>query len=421
VRAQVRTAPNFHDLGPVVQPTLTGLPDPVVPVLPPRKKVAIDEPYAPIGVRIGNINFFPLIGESVGYDSNPNRLDRPLAKGSFVSQTEGELRIQSDWSRHELTGSLRAAYNEYPSVPDASRPEGAGKLGLRLDVSRDTTVDAEAHYQLDTERPSSPELGVSVRERPIVSTEGGSVAVTQRFNRFSATLRGTIDRTDYQDVILSNGSILDQGDRAFTQYGGRLRLAYEFSPSFSPFVEGLGDTRIYDRKVNNAGFQRSSDGIGARAGATFELTRLIKGEISAGAIQRRYDDPRLRNLTSPLVEAAVSWAVTPLTTVRLTGLMTVDETTVPGATGIVGSRATLEVAHDLRRNLTITPAFTYFENNYQGVPITEHGYNASIKLDYRLTRQIAIRASYIYEQLKSSVPGSDYKANVFLVGMRLQP
>jgi hypothetical protein len=82
---------------------------------------------------------------------------------------------------------------------------------------------------------------------------------------------------------------------------------------------------------------------------------------------------------------------------------------------------TLEVAHDLRRNLTITPAFTYFENNYQGVPITEHGYNASIKLDYRLTRQIAIRASYIYEQLKSSVPGSDYKANVFLVGMRLQP
>jgi hypothetical protein len=421
VHAQVRTAPTFHDLGPAVQPILTGLPDPAIPVLPPRKKLAIDDPYAPVGVRFGNINFFPVIGESVGYDSNPNRIDRPLAKGSFVSQTEGELRIQSDWSRHELTGSLRAAYNEYPSVPDASRPEGAGKLGLRLDVSRDTIVDAEAHYQLDTERPGSPELGVSVRERPIVNTEGGSVAVTQRFNRFSATLRGTIDRTDYQDVILSNGSILDQGDRAFTQYGGRLRLAYEFSPSFTPFVEGLGDTRIYDRKVNNDGFRRSSDGIGARAGAAFELTRLIKGEISAGAIQRRYDDPRLRNLTSPLVEAAVSWAVTPLTTVRLTGLMTVDETTVPGATGIIGSRATLEVAHDLRRNLTITPAFTYFENDYQGVPITEHGYNASIKLDYRLTRQIALRASYIYEQLKSSVPGSDYKANVFLVGMRLQP
>jgi hypothetical protein len=348
-------------------------------------------------------------------------VDRQERKGSFVSQTEGELRIQSDWSRHELTGYLRGAYNEYPSVPDASRPEGAGKVGLRLDVARDTIVEAEAHYLLDTERPGSPELGVSVRERPIVSTEGGSVAVTQRFNRFSATLRGTIDRTDYQDVILSNGSVLDQGDRAFTQYGGRLRLAYEFSPAFAPFVEGLGDTRVYDRKVDYAGFQRSSDGIGARVGAAFELTRLVKGEVSAGAIQRRYDDPRLRNLTSPLVDASITWAATPLTTLRLTGQMSVDETTVIGATGIVVSRATLEVAHDLRRNLTITPAFTFFESDYQGVPITERGYGASVKVDYRLTRQIALRASYLYERLKSNVPSSDYTTNVFLIGMRLQP
>jgi hypothetical protein len=44
-----------------------------------------------------------------------------------------------------------------------------------------------------------------------------------------------------------------------------------------------------------------------------------------------------------------------------------------------------------------------------------------LKLDYRLTRSVAIRASYIYEQLKSSLPGSDYTTNVVLVGMRFQP
>lgn len=421
VHAQIRTAPTFHDLGPAVQPTLVGLPDPALPVLPLRKKLAVDDPYAPVGIRIGNINFFPLIGENIGYDSNPNRVNREQRKSSFVSQTEGELRIQSDWSRHEFTGYLRGAYNEYPSVPDASRPEGQGKVGLRLDVARDTIVDAEGHYLLDTERPGSPELGVTVRERPIVSTEGGSVGVTQRFNRFAATLRGTIDRTDYQDVILSNGSVLDQGDRAFTQYGGRLRLAYEFSPAFAPFVEGLGDTRVYDRKTDRSGFQRSSDGVGARVGAVFELTRLVKGEVSAGVIQRRYDDPRLRNLTSPLVDASISWAASPLTTLRLTSQMSIDETSVVGATGIVVSRATLELAHDLRRNLTVTPAFTFYQSDYQGVPILERGYAASVKLDYRLTRQIAVRASYIHEWLQSSVPGSNYTSDVFLVGMRVQP
>jgi hypothetical protein len=79
------------------------------------------------------------------------------------------------------------------------------------------------------------------------------------------------------------------------------------------------------------------------------------------------------------------------------------------------------LAHDLRRNLTVTPAFTFYQSDYQGVPILERGYAASVKLDYRLTRQIAVRASYIHEWLKSSLPGSDYTSDVFLVGMRVQP
>jgi hypothetical protein len=421
VRGEIRSTLAPASLAPDVQPPQAGIPDPVIAAPPVHKKPVIDDPYAPIGLRVGNINLFPVIGESLGYDSNPNRVDKPFAKGSFVSQTEGELGIQSDWSRHELTGFLRGAYNEYPSVREASRPEGAGRVGLRLDVTRDTIVNAEAHYQLDTQRSDSPDLLATVRERPIVNSEGGSVAVTQRFNRLALTLRGTVDRTDYADAILSSGTVLDQGDRNFTTYGGRLRLAYEFSPGFVPFIEGLGDTRDYDRKQDNAGYRRSSNGAGARIGTTFELTRLITGEVAAGAIERRYDDPRLRNLTSPLVDASLVWAATPLTSVKLAAQTTVDETTVVGSNGVVASKASLEVAHALRRNLTITPGVNIFENDYKGVPITERGFGASLKLDYRLTRSVAIRASYIYEQLKSSLPGTDYTTNVVLVGMRFQP
>jgi hypothetical protein len=260
-----------------------------------------------------------------------------------------------------------------------------------------------------------------VRERPIVNTEGASVGVTQKFNRLALTLRGTYDRTDYADAILSSGSVLDQSDRNFNQYGSRLRLAYEFNPGFIPFVEALGDMRDYDRKIDNSGYQRSSTGAGARIGTTFELTRLLTGEVAAGAIERSYDDPRLKNLTSPLVDAALVWAATPLSTVRLAGQTTVDETTVVGSNGVIASRASLELAHNLRRNLTITPGIAVFENDYKGVPITEKGYTASLKAEYRLTRSVAVRASFLHEQLKSTVPGSDYTTNVVLVGMRLQP
>jgi hypothetical protein len=360
-----------------------------------------------------------MIGQSIGYDSNPNRTQS--SKGSFVSQTEGEVLLQSDWSRHELTGYLRGAYNEYPSVPEASRPEGAGRVGLRLDVLRDTQVNFEARYLIDTQRPSSPEIGVPLRTRPLVFSEGGTLGVTQRFNRLLASLQATVDRTDYENARTPGGVLLNQSDRNVTQYGLRGRVGYELTPGFIPFAEILADTRVYDRRVDFAGFARSSDGIGGRLGTTFEITRLLTGEIAAGAIHRSYEDPRLRDLTSPLVSASLVWSATALTTFRATAEARVDETTVPNATGIRVLRGLVEASHALRRNLIVTAGLTASDYDYQGVRISEQGWGALVRADYKLNRAVAVRASYNYEQLTSTVAGSSYSTNVFLVGMRYQP
>jgi hypothetical protein len=67
----------------------------------------------------------------------------------------------------------------------------------------------------------------------------------------------------------------------------------------TPFVEALADTRVHDIAVDSAGFRRDSDGVGVRAGSTFELTRTLSGEVSAGILKRTYDDPRLRDLWGP--------------------------------------------------------------------------------------------------------------------------
>ncbi len=436
-----------------VQPVQTGVPDPALPARPVRRPLVspltlvaapsaiasaglagsagaagpagpitpvTSDPYAPLGVRVGNIHLFPVLGESIGYDTNPNRTERNR-RGSFVSQTEGELGIQSDWSRHELTGFLRGAYNVYPSNPEANRPEGAGRLGLRLDATRDTQFDVEGHYRVDTQRPGSPDLNALVSERPIVYTEGASAGVTQRFNRLIASIRGTIDRADYEDARIGNGVVIDQSDRNLTSYGVKARLGYELSPGFVPFAEAFADTRRYDQRIDRAGFARTSDGVGGKLGSTFELTRLITGEISAGAVNRTYEDRRLRNLSSPVADAALAYALTPLTTIRATASVGVDETTIPNANGIRSVRGTLTASHDLLRNLTLTAGLTAADYDYQGVAINERSFGALFRADYRLTRQIALRASYNYENLKSTVAGSSYSTSVFLLGVRLQP
>ena len=404
-----------------VQLPVTGLPDPAVLVVSRRRpRVVETDPYASLGIRSGGLTYFPAVEQSVGYDSNPNRLSG-TPQGSFVSRTEGALRVQSDWPVHALNVQVRGAYNAFLKVPDANRPDANGRASLRFDLTRDTQIDLVSAFRIDTERPRSPELGVSVVERPLNARFGAAAGVTERFNRLSVGLRGSIDRAVFEDARLTSGEVLDQTDRNVTVYGARLRTGYEFLPGTTPFVDLLVDTRIHDRRIDNAGFRRDSEGYGFRADSTFEITRLITGEAAAGYEVRRFEDERLRELRGPILDAAVIWAVTPLTTLRLRASAQTDDTTVTNASGILSQRAVVELHHDLRRNLSLIGALTFSRAEYQGIFLREDGFAASLRLDYRLTRALALRASYTHESLKSTSPGSNYKADVFLVGMRIQP
>ena len=58
----------------------------------------------------------------------------------------------------------------------------------------------------------------------------------------------------------------------------------------------------------------------------------------------------------------------------------------------------LELAHNIFRNLTVSANGGYFNNEYPGVTLREYGYTAGAKLEYKITRSIAIRASYSHER-----------------------
>jgi hypothetical protein len=61
------------------------------------------------------------------------------------------------------------------------------------------------------------------------------------------------------------------------------------------------------------------------------------------------------------------------------------------------------------------------EADYRGAALKEEGFAASLRVDYRLTRWLALRASIAHERLKSTEPASGYEANVVLLGARFQP
>ena len=136
-------------------------------------------------------------------------------------------------------------------------------------------------------------------------------------------------------------------------------------------------------------------------------------------------------LRGPTLDAALIYTATPLTTVTLRGSTTTNETTVPNASGAITRKATVEITHDLLRNVRISGLASYQVTSYQGQNISssftgsstglnERMINAGVKAEYSLTRTVVVKASYAYERLKTTVPGSDYTSNIFLLGLRLQ-
>ena len=394
----------------------------VIPVIPPPKRPKIDEhPFDPVGLDIGVLRLKPYVEVDTGYDSNPNS-QVSIGKGSFFARGEAGVKAQSDWSVHEFDATLKGGYSDYFTARDANRPDASLVANGRIDATRDLAFDVQGRFMLDSQRSGIPGIlqNVTLAQRPLIYTYGASLGVTDTIGRLKLSLRGAIDRTTDDNATDSAGNIINLALQDFNAFGLRGRAAYEITPGISPFVEVSADKRIYDNNLDTTGFARGSVGIGGKIGTSFELTRILTGEISGGYTRRTYDDTRLKPLTGPTLDAALIWTASPLTTVTLAGTTAMNETTLANSSGTITRGVTLSVAHALFRNFTLTGVLSYQNADYQGTIQRENTFGASLKADYNLTRTVVIRSSFTHTRLQSTVPGADYTANTVLLGLRFQ-
>jgi hypothetical protein len=402
----------------------------VTPTIKTKPKPKVEaNPYDPVGIGVGSLRLSPFLETSAGHDSNPDRLASggyPTPKGSMLLRADAGLKLRTDWARDDFVGNMRLGYVDYVNYERASRPDGVGNFVGRYDVTRDTAIDVLGRFTLDTQRPGAPALSsglpfVTVVNRPIIFSAGASAGVTQKFNRLELSLRGSFDRWIYQNAFYNDGSALNLASTDYNDYGVSGRAAYEVSPSLKPFLEGTYDSRVHDSPVDPFGFYRDSVGFSARGGAKVKITDLLNGEASGGYAQRDYRDPRLPMLHGTTIDGALVYTPTPLTTVTLRGSTTLNETTLQGASGALTRTINAELTHDLLRNLRLTALGSAYVNDYQGASLVERGYTAGVKLEYKITRSITLKASYSHERLTSNQQGDNYTADVVMLGLRIMP
>jgi hypothetical protein len=402
-----------------------------IPGQPPRKRLRVDDdPFGAVGDYAGSFLVKSAVELSGGYDTNPGRLFVP--KGSPFYVIAPEFLAVSDWERHALVADLRGSFtgygNSFPPVDgivasaptNVDRPNFIGHIDGRLDVSRDTRLLAQGRLLVATDNPGSPNVQAGLARYPTYTTLGGTFGFDQNFNRLQVSGGATVDRTSYQNSVLTDGEVTTNDDRNFNQYGGVGRISYELTPAVKPFVEAEADNRVHDLKLDRNGFARDSTGGYARAGTSFEFSRILFGEISIGYAARDYVDPRLNRLDGLLVASSLTWNATPLTTAKFLSATSIDETTLPGTSGVLTHTYTFEVDHDFRRWLTAIGRFTYGTLDYQGDNRTDKIYTLSGDLIYKMTRNLWVKGTLRRDVLDSSSPGSSSASTVVMLGVRLQ-
>ncbi len=381
----------------------------------PRGRDRDEDPYAPIGVRIGTFIVLPSLELWTGYSDNVAQRSVAPRGGGYGRLVPG-VEFRSDWNRHELRGRAAASYRTRSTAQDEAQITIDSELAGRVDIRTGLHADLRASYRRDPESRDDPNVPPGVDDDMDVERIRGEASITREIGRVGLTLRGAVQKNNYDDDAAIARMPRDYRSE---EVGGR--ASYELVEGAALFVDSTLNRRRYDQPFSPAGPRRGSRGYKVLTGVEVRLTPVISGEAGIGYQRQTPDDPVLAVVDGPAFQGSLTWEPSALTTVTLSGALTAEEASIdPFVSGARVGRANLSVTHALRRNLIATLNLGYTRTSYVGAPQRETFRRAGLGLEYLMSREVALVAEASHQRFASSVPGSDYNETRVEVGVRVR-
>jgi len=404
---------NVYDLN-QIDPATAG---PTTVAVPPPRRKPDEDPYAPLGITAGAFTLFPSLTLGVGTTSNATS-SAGGKPGSFWTVAPA-LDIRSNWDTNSASLMLSGAYENFFDDAAPDEPTGAAAGTLHLDMANRFSADFSGGVSYAEQSLSDPNYPAGADKPPGVIGMNGTAALNGGFGRFEFTLAGGAVRTVYEDAT-SGGSTVDQGDRTNTLYSGRLRLGYDFTQTLTPFVETEVGRRLYDRGLDNEGFDRAATSYALRAGIEINRDPVLKGEVAIGAIHEAFDDTRLADIDAIDFEGTLTWSPRRLLTITLSGNTTLDPTTNVASSGSALYAGSLDVAYAWRRNVTFDWISSISNEDYQGTGEVDTTVETGLSATWKLNRELQLIASYAHQWLVSNDPSLPYQSDTVRAELKFQ-
>jgi hypothetical protein len=377
-----------------------------------------DDPYAALGITAGGFILRPSL--ETGLTGTTNANSSHGGKGAILSESTLRLNATSDWSDSTATIEAFGTFRKSISGQDVSEPSAGINASLEVPLGKDYVARGTFGYSLTPESPSSPGFIAGTVGEPLTQSITGSLGIEKQAGKLRLGLTGNVERDVYGDAKLVGGGTVSQHERDSTLVSATLRAGYEISPALVPFVEGEIGRRYYDLTTDSAGFRRSADRIGIRAGVALDFGEKLRGELSAGYLREKADDPRLPAIAGPSINTALNWSPVRGTTVALNSSTIVEGTTTSGDSGDLLYSSELSIERRMRANLTGTASIGGLYRDYSGSNGHDFIWNAELGMTYWLNRYFGITGRLRHEELTSNLPDRDYKTESVFLGVKVQ-
>ena len=388
--------------------------------------------YDPIGIRVGIITLLPSLDEGVGYDDNVTGTSN--ARGSVRIDTDAKLVATANPRGSNITATLNVADTEFTSQSSQSFTNWTADVSGTHDFGEDQLYLGATHYNLNQ---TPRDLG-----EPQLDS-----AIGYHIDEFRANYTIALSRlriTPGLDVSLynfDNGSVAGvpylQSYRNRAVYQPTLTANYELAPRRTLVVILRDADAVYDNTTAGLPQQNFND-FSILGGAAYDVDGIIDVRLLAGYEERSFSSNTYKMIQAPIVEGAVTWTPTGLTTVSATAARYITDATAEATVAKTETALKFSVDHELFRNIILNANARFIEDDYADNGGSQQFYAVGGGVTWRLNRYVRLVADYNFYSRQSQygtsvvtnvpvapiqsanqVVGSNYTENVFRLRLKL--
>ena len=316
------------------------------------------------GARLGGFDLFPGLALGTFYDSNVFADNsRRHSDVAFVARPEATLRTSQ--GLYQLTAYARGDFRRFAHYHSENTDEGLGGVEGAVAIGALSSLDAGASYGSLVE-PRYAADSPSNAARPLGYTElTGFAGGTIEGANTRVIVRADYTKLRFRDAPDRSGGIIDTRDRDRTRLQGLVRLEREINGKASIYLAGTGNTVRYRYRFAD-GQNRDSSGYGAYVGSNFDITNLMHGDVRVGYIRQTFDLAQVRPISGLGLLGTLTYFPNRLWTITAHAESTVEDSGVPGTTGLLHRGGSLRADYEFRRYIVASFEGGYFHDTYRG-------------------------------------------------------